>query len=212
MVQFFADLQPRSAAMPRPRRTGSGITGGAKAYFLARLFVECGVSLVVVTPDAHQRDVLYDDLKSFPPGMPDAPPHWQGLESVVCRYLQQAPLAADVIAFQQHQALVSYQPLWRLLGEGPVVVVMAAEGLPSRVLPPHQLQSCLLPVHIGASFSLSELATILVERGDCRVWVGEAEGGFALPGGGLSGFAPGQTHPVRIEFFGEDVESIRAFD
>jgi hypothetical protein len=76
--------------MPRPRHTVSGITGGAKAYFLARLFVECGVSLVVVTPDAHQRDVLYDDLKSLLAGMPDAPPHWQGLESVVCRYLPQA--------------------------------------------------------------------------------------------------------------------------
>ena len=45
MVQFFADLQPRSTAMPRPRHTVSGITGGAKAYFLARLFVEGGVSL-----------------------------------------------------------------------------------------------------------------------------------------------------------------------
>src|SRR6266851_4416077 len=87
MVQFFVDLKPRPTAMPRPRHTVSGVTGGAKAYFLARLFVECGMSLVVVTPDAHQRDVLYDDLQCLLAGMPDAPPHWQGLESVVCRYL-----------------------------------------------------------------------------------------------------------------------------
>src|SRR5215475_14605405 len=153
MVQFFADFKPGPPAMPRPRHTVSGITGGAQAYFLARLFIESGVSLVIVTPNAHQRDVLYDDLKSLLAGMPDAPPHWQGLESVLCRYLQQAPLTADVIAFQQHQALVSYQPLWRLLGDEPVVVVMAAEALRYRALPPHQLQSCLLPVHIGASFS-----------------------------------------------------------
>src|SRR6266568_3432695 len=204
MVQFFADLQPRT--------TVSGITGGAKAYFLARLFVESGVSLVVVTPDAHQRDVLYDDLQGLLAGMPDAPPHWQGLESVVCRYLHQAPLSADVIAFQQHQALVSYQPLWRLLGDDPVVVVMAAEALRYRVLPPHQLQSCLLPVHIGASFSLSDLATTLVERGYRRVSMVETVGEFALRGGILDVFSPGQTHPVRIEFFGEDVESIWAFD
>ena len=212
MVQFFADLKPRPTAMPRPRHTVSGITGGTKAYFLARLFVECGVSLVVVTPDAHQRDGLYDDLQSLLSGMPDAPPHWQGLESVVCRYLHQASLSADVIAFQQHQALVSYQPLWRLLGDDPVVVVMAAESLRYRVLPPHQLQSCLLPVHIGASFSLSDLATALVERGYRRVSMVETVGEFALRGGILDVFSPGQTHPVRIEFFGADVESIRAFD
>src|SRR5207249_4138214 len=204
MMQSDADLQPRS--------TVSGITGGAKAYFLARLCVESGVSLVVVTPDAHQRNVLYDDLQGLLTGMPDAPPHWQGLESVVCRYLHQAPLSADIIAFQQHQALLSYQPLWRLLGDDPVVVVMAAEALRYRVLPPHQLQSCLLPVHIGASFSLSDLATTLVERGYRRVSMVETVGEFALRGGILDVFSPGQTHPVRIEFFGEDVESIRAFD
>ena len=35
----------------------------------------------------------------------------------------------------------------------------------------------------------------------------------SLPYAGiLDVFSPGQTHPVRIEFFGEDVESIRAFD
>src|SRR5262245_45641201 len=125
MVQFFADLQQRSTAMPRPRYTVSGLTGGAKAYFLARLFVEGGVSLVVVTPDAHQRDVLHEDLQSLLAGMPDAPPRWQGLESVVCRYLHQASPSPAGVACQQHQALVSYQPLWRLLGDDPVLVVMA---------------------------------------------------------------------------------------
>ena len=167
---------------------------------------------MVVTPDAHQRDVLYDDLQSLLAGMPDAPPRWQGLESVVCRYLHQAPPSTDSVTFQQHQALVSYQPLWRLLGDDPVLVVMAAESLRYRVLPPQQLQSCLLAVHIGASFSLSQLATALVERGYRRVSMVETVGEFALRGGILDVFSPGQTHPVRIEFFGEDVESIRAFD
>src|SRR4029453_3714576 len=61
-------------------------------------------------------------------------------------------------------------------------------------------------------FSLSELATILVERGYRRVSMGETGGEFALRGGVFPGFSPRQNHPVRIEFFGEDVESIRAFD
>src|SRR4029453_5614562 len=93
-----------------------------------------------------------------------------------------------------------------------VGVGLGAEGLRFRVLPPHQLQACLLPVHIGASFFLSELATTLVERGYRRVSMVEMVGEFALRGGILDVFSPGQTHPVRIEFFGEDVESIRAFD
>src|SRR5256886_16872164 len=183
MIQFFADLQPRT--------TVSGITGGAKAYFLARLFVEYGVSLVVVTPDAHQRDVLCDDVQGLLAGMPDAPPHWQGLESVVCRYLHQAPLSADAVAFQQQQALMCYQPLWRLLGDDPVVVVTAVESLRYRVVPPQHLQSSLLPVRLGASFSLPDLAATLVERGYRRVSLVESVGEFALRGGILDLFSPG---------------------
>ena len=61
MVRLFANLQQEHAATPRPRLTVGGLTAGTKGYFLARLFVESGVSLLVVTPDAHQRDLLSDD-------------------------------------------------------------------------------------------------------------------------------------------------------
>jgi transcription-repair coupling factor (superfamily II helicase) len=212
MVQLFADLQLQHTALQRPRLTVEGLTAGTKGYFLARLFVESGVSLLVVTPDAHQRDLLYDDLQCLLAGMPEAPPHWQGLESVVCRYIHQAPLSADAVAFQQQQALMCYQPLWRLLGDDPVVVVTTVESLRYRVVPPQHLQSSLLPVRLGASFALPELAAMLVERGYRRVSMVETVGEFALRGGLLDLFSPGHPHPLRIEFFGDDVESIRTFD
>src|SRR5262245_13273358 len=212
MLRLFDDLPPRHAAMQQPFLTVGGITTGAKAYFLARLFVECGASLFVVTPDVQQRDLLYDDLQCLLTGMPDTPPHWQGLESVVCRYAHRPSASAEAITGQQQRALACYQPLWRLLGEDPVVVVSAVESLRYLVLPPQHLQSGLLQVRVGASFPLSGLATALVERGYRRVSMVETVGEFALRGGILDLFSPGQTQPVRIEFFGEDVESIRAFD
>src|SRR5262245_26783650 len=112
MVRLLNDLQ-QHPTMPRPLLTISGLTTGAKAYFLARLFVERGVSLCVVTPDALQRDLLYDDLQCFLAGMPDTPPHWQGLESVVCRYVHRPPASAAITTVQQQRALWCYQPLWR---------------------------------------------------------------------------------------------------
>jgi transcription-repair coupling factor (superfamily II helicase) len=211
-VRLFDELRQRHAATPRPLLTVSGITTGAQAYFLARLFVECGASLFVVTPDAQQRDLLYDDLQCCLAGMPDTPPRWQGLESVVCRYVHRPPTSADVVAVQQQRALSCYQPLWRLLGEDPVVVVTAVESLRYNVMPPQYLQSRLLQMQVGASFPLPGLATALVERGYRRVSMVETVGEFALRGGILDLFSPGQTHPIRIEFFGDDVESIRAFD
>src|SRR5215510_6158987 len=155
MVRLFDALQQQHTAMQRPLLTVCGITAGAKAYFLARLFVECGVSLFVVTPDEHQRDLLYDDLQCCLAGMPDTPVHWQGLESVVCGYVHRPPASADAITLQQQRALSCYQPLWRLLGEDPVVVVSSVESLRYSIMPPQHLQSCLLQVHIGTSFALS---------------------------------------------------------
>src|SRR4030095_11185692 len=108
MAQLFADLQSQHTTLQRPRLTVGGLTAGTKGYFLARLFAEYSVSLLVVTPDAHQCDLLYEDLQCLLAGMPAAPPRWQGLESVVCRYIHQAPLSADAIAFQQQQALMCY--------------------------------------------------------------------------------------------------------
>lgn len=212
MVTLFDDVQQRRAATQQPLLTVSGITAGAQAYFLARLFVERGVSLCVITPDAPQRDALYDDLQCFLAGLPAAPQRWQGLESVVCRYVHRPASSPNTVVYQQQQALVRYQPLWRLLGEDPVVVVMAAESLRYGVVPPHHLQSRLLEVCLGASFPLSGLAAALVERGYRRVPMVETIGEFALRGGILDLFSPGQQQPVRIEFFGDDVESIRTFD
>src|SRR5262249_43510520 len=147
-------------------------------------------------------DLLYDDLQCCLAGMPDTPPRWQGLEGVVCRYAHQPPASAAMATVQQQRALWCYQPLWRLLGEDQVVVVTTAESLRYSVLAPQHLWSCLLQVHLGASFPLPGLATALVERGYRRVSMVETVGEFALRGGILDVFSPGQAQPIRMEFFG----------
>lgn len=210
-MKLFDTLQQRSSLAQRPLLTVSGVTTGAKGYFVARLFVECGASLLVVTPDALQRDLLVDDLQCLLAGMPLVPPHWQGLESVVCRYVHRTPAAAASRAMSQ-QALDHYQPLWRLLGDDPVVVVTSAESLRYGVVAPSHLQARLVPICLGQSLPLHNLAAVLVERGYQRVSMVENVGEFALRGGILDFFSPGSASPVRIEFFGDEVESIRAFD
>lgn len=210
-MKVFEVLQQRSLDAQRPLLTVSGLTSGAKSYFLARLFVACGASLLVVTPDAQQRDSLADDMQSLLAGMPLSPPHWQGLESVVCRYEHRTASPASTSATPQ-QALRHYQPLWRLLGADPVVVVSSVESLCYAVAPPAHLQACLIAVRTGESLPLYNLATMLVERGYQRVAMIENVGEFALRGGILDLFSPGASAPVRIEFFGDEVESIRAFD
>src|SRR5262249_18457856 len=67
-------------------------------------------------------------------------------------------------------------------------------------------------VRVGDTLAVEELTTWLVDRGMSRVEVVEVAGEVSLPGGILDISPPDAPEPVRVEFFGDDVESIRPFD
>ena len=71
----------------------------------------------------------------------------------------------------------------------------------------------LVPVrlHIGQQVDLTELAEALAAAAYTRVDMVERRGEFAVRGGIVDVFAPTDPHPVRIEFFGDEVESLRSF-
>lgn len=71
----------------------------------------------------------------------------------------------------------------------------------------------LLPVtlRVGAEHDLSDLARALVNAAYTRVDLVERRGEFAVRGGILDVFPPTEEHPVRVDFFGDEVDEIRAF-
>ena len=60
--------------------------------------------------------------------------------------------------------------------------------------------------------SLEELTGWMLERGMSRAEVVEVPGEFSVRGGILDVFPTDSADPVRIEFFGDEIESIRPFD
>jgi transcription-repair coupling factor (superfamily II helicase) len=211
-VTLFHDLWQQPEVRQRPLLTVRGALAGAKGYLLARLFAERRVPLLVVTPDARQRDLLYDDLRCFLQGMSLTIPPWQDMVDIVCRYEHQVANAPGTVACQQGRAVYTYQPLWRLLSGAPVIVVTSVASLRYGVVPTEHLRRCWLHLRAGASFPLQQLVVALVEQGYRRVPIVESIGEFAVRGGLVDVFSPGQRHPVRIEFFGDEMETIRAFE
>ncbi|WP_061961671.1 transcription-repair coupling factor [Demequina flava] len=71
----------------------------------------------------------------------------------------------------------------------------------------------LEPVHVavGESHDLTELTEKLAGAAYTRVDMVERRGEFAVRGGIVDVFAPTDPHPVRIEFFGDEVDAIRSF-
>lgn len=72
----------------------------------------------------------------------------------------------------------------------------------------------LAPIELvagGSGYDLAELATRLVDLAYSRVDMVARRGEFAVRGGILDVFPPTADHPVRVEFFGDEVEELRAF-
>ena len=209
-MSLFHLFQHDGEVAQYPRLAICGTRAGVQGYLLARLATEYGGPLLVITPDAQRRDVLYQDLQCFLADWEGFEATREGLAAAVCRFIPMVPPATESQGLAR--ALSTYQPLWRLRIDTPVVVVAAADALHHRIIPPQGLMQRLLHLHIGTTLPMPGLATALIELGYRRVSVVETIGEFALRGGILDVFSPGQTSPFRIEFFGDEIETIRAFD
>ena len=96
-------------------------------------------------------------------------------------------------------------------GEPPLIVASAA-AIAEYTLAPADLGRGPGTVEVGARISLEALALDLVQAGYAMEPLVEAPGQAARRGGLLDVFPPHSEQPLRIEFFGAEVESIRGFD
>ncbi|TWI74384.1 transcription-repair coupling factor [Desulfobotulus alkaliphilus] len=98
-----------------------------------------------------------------------------------------------------------------ITGELPPVLIVSADTLSQRVIPPETLVAFSRVISSGESLDRDVLVSMMIAAGYQRTTLVEEPGDFALRGGILDFYSPGHDDPVRIEFFGDQVESIRFF-
>ena len=92
------------------------------------------------------------------------------------------------------------------------VLVSSYEALSLRTMPRQTLFSASLELRAGAAISPEDLAARLMQAGYARGSLVEGPGQFALRGGILDVCSPAEPHPVRIEFFGDEIDIMGYFD
>ena len=97
------------------------------------------------------------------------------------------------------------------LGAARVVVASSAAVLP-RVTTPASLLAASLSLAPGLDISPTDLAERLVDAGFTREDPADEHGEFAIRGGIADIFPAGDTHPVRLEFIGDTIETLRTYD
>ena len=169
-----------------------------EAFVVAGLAVALDAPVLAVAPGPHEADALVEDLEAFLPGDVALLPAWEALP-----YEGISP-APDVAA--RRAAAV------RRLRErrGATVLVAPALAAMQGLIP---TLGTVLPIELvsGRDLPPDRLAEQLVDLGYRRADVVEHRGEFAVRGGVLDVFPGVARRPVRLEYWGDEIESLREF-
>ncbi len=174
-----------------------GLIEPGLAYLLASRRLEA--PLLLVAKDVERAEVLarelvtygLDDVVLFP-GEPHAP------------YEEVSPEPLDVAArLALRHRLIE--------GERPRVVVAPPEALLLRWMPKAELTRATELYVVGEEVDRDAIAQTLVRCGYQRVNLCEDEGTFAIRGGIVDVYPPGERLPVRLDLLGDEIASIKSF-
>ena len=99
-----------------------------------------------------------------------------------------------------------------LLDGEPTIVVAPIEALVTPLIPAHALDLGTVRLKVEAEHPLEDLTALLADCGFERVSMIDAIGQYSVRGGILDIYPFGADNPFRLEFFGDEIESIRTFD
>ena len=193
----------------------SGLCPAARAVFAVLLFQAAGKPLVVVVDSNKEAEALAETLETF--------------YRLLFSDRQAGPLllpAPDGLPYDglpPHPEISEKRAntLWRLASAesrtapgsaGPPLLIAPFAAALRKTRPPEFYRGLACRINRGEELSLELLVEELVRLGYQRNEPVEMVGQFSVRGGILDAFPPEDARPARLEFFGDQVESIRRFD
>ena len=198
------DLSKLTPRLSQPGRTAvSGVPEGLDAMLLPEIAKTAGKRVVVhVAVDDQRAAVLADQLAYFAPKLEVLRfPAWDCLP-----YDRVSPVA-DIVARR-------LATLARLLEPATTstILLTTVPAILQRVVPRSLIEGQIFTAAPGNRVNSDQLNSFLAENGFSRTGTVVDPGDFAVRGGIVDIFPPGSDAPVRLDFFGDTLESIRSFD
>ena len=203
LAEAFFKL-PETAALPLPGKRGgfaaliTGLSAVHRAHLCSALRLRTGRPLVILTPDETSADALAADIYAF---MEERAVVLTGRDYVFI----QADAASRQLEQRRLGALLE-------LRKGTGTVILTAQGLFQRAMPVEAFERCAFEIDMGAQMPPEDLEDALLRCGYIRSAQVEGPGQFSRRGGILDFFSPAHEQPVRIEFWGDELDSMSHFD
>ena len=121
------------------------------------------------------------------------------------------PEAVDGARFMPENEADRAKALYKTLTESPDFVISSISGLLSPAPPVKALADGKITLRKGMNYPFSKLLEKLVELDYDDEYEVNTPGEFSRRGGIIDIFSPSGEYPVRLEFFGDEIESMREF-
>jgi len=177
-----------------------GLTGTVKNAFIACAYQAAPRSTVFVTGSREEAEQLKADLMTFLP------------DSVVVELPVGEISTFQVAAKSLEIAAKRMDILSRLLQHERIIVVATVESIVQKVLSPQAFSQGQMELKAGAVLNREDFLAQLLRCGYERVDEVSSIGQFSVRGGIIDFFAINHERPIRIELFGDEIDSLREFE
>lgn len=200
LVQQAPELTALWPQLDKGKHLVTGLSGSAKTVMLAAAMKQLDRPMLVVTTNQYQADELIADLSHVLP------------ETQVYNFPVEDVLAAEVAVSSPDARNERINTLNWLLENKPGIVVTSLAGFKRRLTPKDIFAASSMTIDMDSEIDLAKLIAQLSAMGYQRDNLISAPGQFAVRGGIVDIYPLNQDHPLRLELFDTEVDSLRTFD
>jgi transcription-repair coupling factor (superfamily II helicase) len=180
----------------------NGLYGSERAYFVSRLYREQQTPIIVILSSSKAAEIFLEDLRFF-----------------------LKPLSENLLYFPSYNILpyknISYhgettahriRTLYKMIeNQEPAIVVTTVDAMLQKLIPKQEISDYAELIMEGEEIDRDQLVEKLISGGYVASAIVEEPGDFSVRGGILDVFSPLYPDPLRLEFFGDCVDSLRFF-
>lgn len=197
-LAFSTALKTESA-----RLTLRGIVGSGLAFVAQAIIKQSTRDHLFIFNDKEEAAYFLNDLQKF-----------EGKEFITAFYPESYRVPYEIENTDNSNIVLRAEVLKVISGKGkkPCAIVTYPDALAENVVTRKQLGSHTFQIQVGKTYSIEFLNELLTEYEFHRVDFVYEPGQFSIRGGIVDVYSFGEDFPFRIEFFGDEVESLRQFD
>jgi len=179
-----------------------GLNGSDRAFLISKIYQQLRIPVLVVAPSVKEVGSFLEDLRFFNPAV-DFP---------LFSFPAYNILPFKFLSYHNETAARRIYALYQMLTSSPPpIVVTSVDALFQKIIPKQEIVNYAELLVVGEEIERDILIEKLVSGGYEHASIVEEPGDFCVRGGIVDIYCPLYADPIRIDFFGDRVESIRVF-